>query len=122
MDLKCDIAVIDAGTAGLAAERLSAAQDRISAMLHLGRDRDAAEELAGLLAANPLAEPIAGMLMVALCRSGRKADALQAPKPEHIQLRFEGRRIFTDLQFRPRLEGLFYLFIERIAFPGAPFT
>jgi DNA-binding SARP family transcriptional activator/tetratricopeptide (TPR) repeat protein len=62
---------------GLAAERLSAMQDRVSAMLHLGQDREAAEELAGLLAANPLAERLAGMLMVASCRIGRKADALQ---------------------------------------------
>jgi DNA-binding SARP family transcriptional activator/tetratricopeptide (TPR) repeat protein len=70
-------AKIDAIRAGLTAERLSAMQDRVSAMLHLGRDREAAEELTGLLAANPLAERLAGMLMVASCRSGRKADALQ---------------------------------------------
>jgi DNA-binding SARP family transcriptional activator/tetratricopeptide (TPR) repeat protein len=70
-------AKIGAIRAGLAAERLSAMQDRVSAMLHLGRDREAAEELAGLLAANPLSERLAGMLMVASSRSGRKADALQ---------------------------------------------
>jgi pentatricopeptide repeat protein len=70
-------AKIEAVRTGLAAERLSAMQDRVSAMLHLGRDREAAEELAVLLAANPLAEALAGMLMVALCRLGRKADALQ---------------------------------------------
>jgi DNA-binding SARP family transcriptional activator/tetratricopeptide (TPR) repeat protein len=70
-------AKIEAIRAGLTAERLSAMQDRVSVMLHLGRDREAAEELAGLLAANPLAERLAGMLMVAWCRSGRKADALQ---------------------------------------------
>jgi DNA-binding SARP family transcriptional activator len=70
-------AKIEAIRAGLNAERLSAMQDRVSALLHLGRDQEAAEELATLLAANPLAERLAGMLMVALCRSGRKADALQ---------------------------------------------
>jgi DNA-binding SARP family transcriptional activator/tetratricopeptide (TPR) repeat protein len=70
-------AKIEAIRAGLTAERLSAMQDRVSAMLDLGRDREAAEELAGLLAANPLSERLAGMLMVASCRSGRKADALQ---------------------------------------------
>ena len=52
-------------------------EDRIAGMLHLGRDREVAEELAGLLAANPLSERLAEMLMVASCRSGRKADALQ---------------------------------------------
>ncbi len=70
-------AKIEAIRAGLAAERLSAMQDRVSAMLALGRDREAAEELTGLLAANPLAEQLAALLMVASCRSGRKADALQ---------------------------------------------
>ncbi len=70
-------AKIEAIRAGLDAERLSARQDRVSAVLHLGRDREAADELAGLLAENPLSEQLAGMLMVAACRSGRKADALQ---------------------------------------------
>ncbi|HTA10510.1 MAG TPA: AfsR/SARP family transcriptional regulator, partial [Streptosporangiaceae bacterium] len=70
-------AKIEAIRAGLTAERLSAMQDRVSGMLHLGRDQEAAEELAVLLAANPLAEALAGMLMVALCRLGRKGDALQ---------------------------------------------
>ena len=70
-------AKIEAIRAGLTAERLSAMQDRVSALLHLGRDREAAEELAALLGANPLVERLAGMLMVALCRSARKADALQ---------------------------------------------
>ncbi len=70
-------AKIEAIRASLTAERLSAMQDRVSAMLDLGRDREAAEELAGLLTANPLSERLASMLMVASCRSGRKADALQ---------------------------------------------
>jgi DNA-binding SARP family transcriptional activator len=70
-------AKIEAIRAGLAAERLSAMQDRVSAMVELGRDREAAEELTGLLAANPLAEQLAALLMVASCRSGRKAEALQ---------------------------------------------
>jgi pentatricopeptide repeat protein len=81
-------AKIEAMRTGLTAERLSAMQDRVSAMLQLGRDQEAAEELASLLAANPLAERLGGMLMVALCRSGRKADAL---------------RVFRDM--RERLSG-----------------
>jgi pentatricopeptide repeat protein len=82
-------AKIEAIRAGLAAERLSAMQDRISAMLRLGRDREAAEDLAGLLAANPLEERLTSMLMVALCRSGRKADALQVFRDMRARLRAE---------------------------------
>jgi DNA-binding SARP family transcriptional activator/tetratricopeptide (TPR) repeat protein len=70
-------AKIEAIRAGLTAERLSAMQDRVRAMLQLGRNREAAEDLASLLAANPLEEELTGMLMIALARSGRKADALQ---------------------------------------------
>ncbi len=70
-------AKVEAIRAALTAERLSALQDRAGAMLHLGRDAEAADDLAGLLAANPLSERLAGMLMVAWCRNGRKADALQ---------------------------------------------
>jgi len=68
---------IEAIRFALAEERLSAMQDRISALLDIGRDRQAAEELTALLAAHPLAERLAGALMVALYRCGRQADALQ---------------------------------------------
>lgn len=70
-------AKIDAIRSGLAEERLSAMQDRIGALLDTGLDREAAEELTGLLAEHPLAERLAGMLMVALQRCGRQADALE---------------------------------------------
>jgi DNA-binding SARP family transcriptional activator len=68
---------IEAIRFALAEERLSAMQDRISALLDMGRDRQAAEELTGLMAAHPFAEPVAGLLMVAFYRCGRQADALQ---------------------------------------------
>jgi len=68
---------VEAIRAALAEERLSAMQDRVSALLDLGRDREAAEDLIGLVGAHPLAESLAGLLMVALHRCGRQADALQ---------------------------------------------
>jgi len=72
-----DTAKIDGIRVALAEERFSATQDRIGALLVIGRDGQAAEELTGLVAAYPLAERLAGLLMVALSRCGRQADALQ---------------------------------------------
>jgi DNA-binding SARP family transcriptional activator len=68
---------IDAIRFALAEERLSALLDRITALLDIARYREAAEELTGLMAMHPLAERVAGLLMVALYRCGRQADALQ---------------------------------------------
>ena len=68
---------IEAIRVALADERLSAMQDRISALLDMGRDRQAAEELTSLVADHPWAERLAGLLMIALYRCSRQADALQ---------------------------------------------
>jgi DNA-binding SARP family transcriptional activator len=70
-------AKIEAIRSGLAEEHLSALQDRISAMLGCGLEWEAAAELPGLLARNPLAERLAGMLMMAFYRCGQQADALK---------------------------------------------
>jgi DNA-binding SARP family transcriptional activator len=69
-------AKVEAIRSGLAEEYLSAIQDRIGAMLGCGLEGQAAAELPGLLARNPLAERLAGMLMIALYRCGQQADAL----------------------------------------------
>jgi DNA-binding SARP family transcriptional activator len=68
---------IEAIRSGLAEEHLSAVQDRITAMLACGLEWEAAAELPGLLSRNPLAERLAGMLMIALYRCGQQADALR---------------------------------------------
>ena len=69
-------AKVEAIRSGLAEEYLSAIQDRIGAMLGCGLEWEAAAELPGLLARNPLAERLTGMLMIALYRCGQQADAL----------------------------------------------
>ncbi len=62
---------------GLAEEHLSAAQDRFGRLLTAGRDTEAAAEIPFMLARHPLAERLAGMLMIAWYRGGRQAEALQ---------------------------------------------
>jgi DNA-binding SARP family transcriptional activator/tetratricopeptide (TPR) repeat protein/transcriptional regulator with XRE-family HTH domain len=79
---------VEAIRAGLAEEHLSAVQDRFGCLLAAGRDQEAADGLPLVLAGHPLAERLAGMLMIAWYRCGRQADAL---------------RVFRDL--RGRLAG-----------------
>jgi DNA-binding SARP family transcriptional activator/tetratricopeptide (TPR) repeat protein len=73
-----DTAAVEAVRSMLGEERLSATADRVGALLACGMEREAAAELPGLLAAHPLSERLAGMLMVALYRRGQRAAALQA--------------------------------------------
>jgi DNA-binding SARP family transcriptional activator/tetratricopeptide (TPR) repeat protein len=68
---------IDAIRSGLAEEHLSAVQDRYGRLLAAGRDTEAAAEIPLMLARHPLAERLAGMLMIARYRCGRQVDALQ---------------------------------------------
>ena len=57
---------------------LTALQDRIDADLALGRADELIGELERLVAEHPLAERLRAQLMLALYRSGRQADALEA--------------------------------------------
>ena len=58
--------------------RLVAVEDRIEAELGLGRHDQLVGELESLVAEHPVRERLRGLLMLALYRAGRQADALEA--------------------------------------------
>jgi tetratricopeptide (TPR) repeat protein len=62
--------------ARLIEEYWSAVEDRAGALLVSGRDGEVAADLAGRVHDQPLRERLRGLLMLALYRSGRQADAL----------------------------------------------
>jgi DNA-binding SARP family transcriptional activator len=68
--------------------RLTTVEDRIDADLELGRHAEVVGELETLVAQNPLRERLRGQLMLALYRSGRQAEALEAYR--------DARRTLTD--------------------------
>jgi DNA-binding SARP family transcriptional activator len=59
------------------AARVDALEQRLGIELELGRHARVAEEIPALLEENPLRERLCAQLMLALYRSGRKAEALQ---------------------------------------------
>ncbi len=85
-----DVAMLSArlcAAAGvLEQHRLAAAEDKAEADLAIGRHVEAAAELAGLVAVNPLRERMRCQLMLALYRSGRQADALAAYRQATVAL------------------------------------
>jgi len=62
----------------LAELRLQAVEVRVDADLHLGRHTELITELQRLAAAHPMRERLHGLLMLALYRDGRQAEALAA--------------------------------------------
>ncbi|NUT47566.1 MAG: tetratricopeptide repeat protein [Saccharothrix sp.] len=79
---------VDRIRAGLAEERLTAAERWAEAALRLGRHREVVAELTVLAAEHPLREKIVALTMLALHHSGRRAEALA---------RYEGtRRVLAD--------------------------
>lgn len=60
----------------LTERRIAIVQRKVEWQLRLGQDAEAIAELFALSAAHPLNEPLAAMLMRALYRHGRQADAL----------------------------------------------
>ena len=73
--------------ARLEERRLAALEARIDADLALGRHRELVPELEALAAAHPFREHLLEQLMLALYRSGRQADALDAYRRGAARLR-----------------------------------
>ena len=81
--------------------RLAALEQRIDADLATGRHAEIVGELEALVAEHPLRERLRGQLMIALYRSGRQAEALDAYR--------DGReRLLEELGLEPSedLKGL----------------
>lgn len=80
-------------------QRLVALEDRIDADLRLGRHLALVAELEALLAQHPLRERLWALLMTALYRSGRQAEALEAYRRARVLLDAElGLEPGEDLQ------------------------
>jgi len=106
---------VEAIRSTLAEEHLGAASDRIGSLLDCGLEREAAAELPALLARNPLAERLAGMLMVALHRCGQRGDALQVFRDIRARLRGE-----LGVEPGPELQGLHRQILAGAADLAAP--
>ena len=75
--------------ARLEERRLNALEARIDADLSLGHDRELVPELDALVAAHPFREHLLEQLVLALYRSGRQAEALDAYRRGATRLRSE---------------------------------
>ncbi|MEV8633903.1 BTAD domain-containing putative transcriptional regulator [Streptosporangium sp. NPDC051023] len=67
-------------------ERLSVTEECLNAETRAGRDAVLIPELIALVADHPFRERLVGLLMLALCRAGRRVDALK--RYEHTRRRF----------------------------------
>jgi DNA-binding SARP family transcriptional activator len=81
--------------------RLGALEERISLDLELGRNEEVVAELIGLINDHPLRERLRELLMIALYRSSRQADALHTYQQIRALLRDE-----LGIEPGPRLRDL----------------
>jgi DNA-binding SARP family transcriptional activator len=100
--------------------RVVALEERIEAELALGRHAHVVGDLEALVREHPLRERIRGLLMVALYRCGRQAEALET-------YREGARRLREDLGLEPgpalrELEGRVLAHSPDLAAPTAPRT
>ncbi|GAB2979744.1 AfsR/SARP family transcriptional regulator [Saccharothrix stipae] len=93
--------LVAAEAARLERLRLMAVETHMATELRLGRHVDVVGELSRLVAEHPLAEALRGQLMLALYRSGRRADALETYRRGHAvlveELGVEPTRELVDL-------------------------
>jgi DNA-binding SARP family transcriptional activator len=92
---------LDAERNRLADRRVSTVEERIEVDLALGRHVDLIPELQGLVAENLRRESLCGLLMLALYRAGRQAEALAA-----FQHARQGLRSELGLEPGPALQRL----------------
>lgn len=105
--------LVEAEAARLAEQRLDVLQSRVEADLACGRHAALVPELRQSVREHPLREGLWGQLMLALYRSGRQAEALDAYREVHRllagELSIEPSAPLCDLQLRmlrgdPRLD------------------
>ncbi|MFC0434656.1 BTAD domain-containing putative transcriptional regulator [Kutzneria buriramensis] len=80
---------VDAERARMRQRRLTVLEDMFRAELDLGRQSEIVDQLQVLAAAEPLRESVHELLILALCRTGRQAEALLAYDQVRRQLREE---------------------------------
>jgi DNA-binding SARP family transcriptional activator len=88
------VRLIEVDAAHLRERRLQAIEERVEADLALNRNGDLIAELPMTIAENPLRERLYGMLMLALYREGRQAEALDV-------FQLLRRRLIHDLAVEP---------------------
>jgi DNA-binding SARP family transcriptional activator len=93
--------IIEASAARLDELRLAATEECLDLELRLGRHAALVPELMELVAANPTRERLTGQLMLALCRSSRKPDALEVYQRARARLADE-----LGIDPGPRLQEL----------------
>jgi DNA-binding SARP family transcriptional activator len=79
---------IEAAAAALNEQRITAHEECVEHELALGRGPELVAELSRLVAEHPLRERTRGQLMLALCRAGRRHDALEVYR--------QGRQVLVD--------------------------
>lgn len=96
-------------------QRVAALEERIDVELQLGQDAEPVGELQRLVAANPHRERLLGLLMLALYRSGRQAEATTA----YDEFR---KRLASELGLSPgrQLEELHAAILRRDLSLGEP--